>query len=139
MKKALVTLAAASLLTACGGLSKASADTVTAQEIAQVTWQLTELNGQPLVSEVTPTLLIEGDRMGGVTTCNNYFGRAELNEDSITLEPMGMTEKYCMEGMETEQEIIDSFAMISQWQSDGEQLVLANPEGDVVMLWVKAK
>lgn len=139
MKKALVTVAAASLLSACGGLSKATSESVSAEAITQVTWQLSELNGQLLTLDTTPTLLIDGDRMGGVTTCNNYFGRAELSQDSISLEPMGMTEKYCMDGMETEQEIIDSFAMISQWQSDGEKLVLANSEGKVIMLWMKAE
>ncbi|WP_119393322.1 META domain-containing protein [Salinibius halmophilus] len=132
--KRIALLALAASLSAC---QSTEAVRISADDIQGIEWQLVELNGGSLVAQQTPVLLLQEGRMGGVTTCNNYFGQAQVTDSDISLEVMGVTEKFCQSEMETEDEILSAFAKVTAWQADQTSLTLLSEQGVELMRWQK--
>lgn len=124
-----------SALLALTGCQSTATGKSAAASIEGIEWRLIELNGQVISAQQTPLMVLEDGRLGGVTTCNNYFGQAQIDPHTITLTPMGVTEKYCHEGMETEQEMLTSFTLVTHWRLADNQLLLLNQDGIEIMRW----
>lgn len=104
-------------------------------KIQSATWDLVgfEQNGQelPIPQEAQVTLTIDGNQLGGVSACNNYFGSFELVDGVITMSPMGSTKKACIDNsiMSFESDYLDVLQAVSSFDTpDDNTLILYSGE-----------
>lgn len=117
------------LLTACA--SNGDDVHISATDLQHHNWQLTQIDGQVIKNNPrleAPRLEI-GDKMmaSGNAGCNNFFGKAELEDNRLRIEKMGMTMKMCIgDVMDTEQAVSQS---LSEWNDvtlSGQTMTLTN-------------
>jgi heat shock protein HslJ len=98
-------------------------------------WQLTAatVDGQDLdVSAGPVTLIVEGDRWGGTSACNQYFAQATLDGSEVTVGPVGSTEMACAEPrMTLEQHYLTALQRVTSAAADDQALTL---RGDGVQM-----
>ncbi|MBY7859178.1 META domain-containing protein [Vibrio fluvialis] len=110
-KSLLAAMAMPVLLAACA--SNGDDVQITATDLQHHNWQLTQIDGQDIVKNEhydAPRLEI-GEKMmaSGNAGCNNFFGQAELKDNRLRIEKMGMTMKMCTgDVMDTEQAVSQS-------------------------------
>ncbi|EKO4004675.1 META domain-containing protein [Vibrio fluvialis] len=110
-KSLLAAMAMPVLLAACA--SNGDDVQITATDLQHHNWQLTQIDGQDIVKNEhydAPRLEI-GEKMmaSGNASCNNFFGQAELKDNRLRIEKMGMTMKMCIgDVMDTEQAVSQS-------------------------------
>ncbi|MCG6413485.1 META domain-containing protein [Vibrio fluvialis] len=110
-KSLLAAMAMPVLLAACA--SNSDDVQITATDLQHHNWQLTQIDGQDIVKNEhydAPRLEI-GEKMmaSGNAGCNNFFGQAELKDNRLRIEKMGMTMKMCIgDVMDTEQAVSQS-------------------------------
>ncbi|MBY8200982.1 META domain-containing protein [Vibrio fluvialis] len=110
-KSLLAAMAMPVLLAACA--SNGDDVQITATDLQHHNWQLTQIDGQDIVKNEhydAPRLEI-GEKMmaSGNAGCNNFFGQAELKDNRLRIEKMGMTMKMCIgDVMDTEQAVSQS-------------------------------
>ncbi|KQH86017.1 heat-shock protein HslJ [Vibrio furnissii] len=110
-KSLLAAMAMPVLLAACA--SNGDDVQITAADLQHHNWQLTQIDGQDIVKNEhfdAPRLEI-GEKMmaSGNAGCNNFFGQAELKDNRLRIEKMGMTMKMCIgDVMDTEQAVSQS-------------------------------
>ncbi|EKO3470511.1 META domain-containing protein [Vibrio fluvialis] len=110
-KSLLAAMAMPVLLAACA--SNGDDVQITATDLQHHSWQLTQIDGQDIVKNEhydAPRLEI-GEKMmaSGNAGCNNFFGQAELKDNRLRIEKMGMTMKMCIgDVMDTEQAVSQS-------------------------------
>ncbi|EOB6259210.1 META domain-containing protein [Vibrio fluvialis] len=110
-KSLLAAMAMPVLLAACA--SNGDDVQITATDLQHHNWQLTQIDGQDIVKNEhydAPRLEI-GEKMmaSGNAGCNNFFGQAELKDNRLRIEKMGMTMKMCIgDIMDTEQAVSQS-------------------------------
>lgn len=110
-KSLLAAMAMPVLLAACA--SNGDDVQITATDLQHHNWQLTQIDGQDIVKNEhydVPRLEI-GEKMmaSGNAGCNNFFGQAELKDNRLRIEKMGMTMKMCIgDVMDTEQAVSQS-------------------------------
>ncbi|QTH05962.1 META domain-containing protein [Vibrio fluvialis] len=110
-KSLLAAMAMPVLLAACA--SNGDDVQITATVLQHHNWQLTQIDGQDIVKNEhydAPRLEI-GEKMmaSGNAGCNNFFGQAELKDNRLRIEKMGMTMKMCIgDVMDTEQAVSQS-------------------------------
>jgi heat shock protein HslJ len=84
------------LLAACGGGAQDEAASL--ELLTGLSWQLNELNGNPVLplpeAAVTANFDEEG-RMSGLASCNNYSAPYEIDGDNITIGLAAVTAKIC--------------------------------------------
>lgn len=100
------------------------------------TWQLTDLEGAPLVDGTTIDLTIttEGDDgVNGSAGCNSYNGPATVNTDdnSMTIGPdLISTMMACEESiMDQELKYLDALVQVSSYQMASDELILEDAQG----------
>ena len=74
--------------------------------------------------------------VSGTAGCNRYFGDATVNQDegTITLGALGMTRMACQESVnQQEAAFIGILEKVSRFEVQGEQLLLATEDGQVLM------
>ncbi|EKO3832130.1 META domain-containing protein [Vibrio harveyi] len=103
MKLSLKTLVAAIslpvLMTACASNGD-NVKEITAQDLQHHNWQLVQIDGKNIAAEERQAPRLEiGENLtaNGNAGCNNFFGQAELKDNQLRIEKMGMTMKMCME------------------------------------------
>ena len=116
-------------------------DTLAASEgtmpsLFDITWNLTELNGQapPPSSDGRPaTLLVEpGDRRAsGFSGCNRMTGTYRHAGDSLSFGPMAMTRMACAEGMGLEQQYAAALEQVATFRLSAGGLELMGDSGTV--------
>ncbi|MBY7831473.1 META domain-containing protein [Vibrio fluvialis] len=110
-KSLLAAMAMPVLLAACA--SNGDDVQITATDLQHHNWQLTQIDGQDILKNEhydAPRLEI-GEKMmaSGNAGCNNFFGQAELKDNRLRIEKMGMTMKMCIgDVMDTEQAVSQS-------------------------------
>ncbi|TMV08082.1 META domain-containing protein [Ruegeria sediminis] len=127
-------------------LTRGAGDTVdlvlvrVAEERAAVldntTWQATELNGQALEVEKKPELAFaEAGAISGNAGCNRFSGQAEIAEGEISFPGnMAVTMMACPPPYdEIERDFLQTLPTVQEYFVEGDQLVLANGAGDLVM------
>ena len=97
--------------------------------LAGTSWQLVELNGQPLVPGGEPlTLVFAADepRASGYGGCNQFSGPYTQNGASLRLGPLASTRRACLEPALNTQETAYFQALDSttRYSSENGQLVL---------------
>ena len=133
MKLSLKTLVAAIslpvLMTACASNGD-NVKEITAQDLQHHNWQLVQIDGKNIAAEERQAPRLEiGENLtaNGNAGCNNFFGQAELKDNQLRIEKMGMTMKMCMEDqMKIEKVMSETFSDWSDITLTNEGLVLKN-------------
>lgn len=88
------------LMTACASNGD-DVKEITAQDLQHHNWELVQVDGKNIVlDEHQKAARLEiGENLtaNGNAGCNNFFGQAELKNNQLCIEKMGMTMKMCME------------------------------------------
>ncbi|MBS9992319.1 META domain-containing protein [Vibrio alginolyticus] len=88
------------LMTACASNGD-DVKEITAQDLQHHNWELVQVDGKNIVLDEHPKAarLEIGENLtaNGNAGCNNFFGQAELKNNQLRIEKMGMTMKMCME------------------------------------------
>ncbi|MBL4276696.1 META domain-containing protein [Vibrio fluvialis] len=128
-KSLLAAMAMPVLLAACA--SNGDDVQITVTDLQHHNWQLTQIDGQDIVKNEhydAPRLEI-GEKMmaSGNAGCNNFFGQAELKDNRLRIEKMGMTMKMCIgDVMDTEQAVSQSLMDWNDVTLTKETLTLKN-------------
>ncbi|EGR2181457.1 META domain-containing protein [Vibrio parahaemolyticus] len=92
------------LMTACASNGD-DVKEITAQDLQHHNWELVQVDGKNIVlDENQKAARLEiGENLtaNGNAGCNNFFGQAELKNNQLRIEKMGMTMKMCMEDQMT--------------------------------------
>ena len=87
-------------------------------------WRLVDLSGAPALSEPAATIsFLEGGRVAGRGSCNQYSGSAAVSGDSITMGPLASTKMACPEPiMGQEQRFLEALGNATRYAIDGSTL-----------------
>ncbi|MDK9771584.1 META domain-containing protein [Vibrio sp. B181a] len=138
MKLSLKTLVAAIslpvLMTACASNGD-NVKEITAQDLQHHNWQLVQIDGKNIAAEERQAPRLEiGENLtaNGNAGCNNFFGQAELKDNQLRIEKMGMTMKMCMEDqMKIEKVMSETLSDWSDITLTNESLVLKNADHEL--------
>ncbi|HDM8233249.1 TPA: META domain-containing protein [Vibrio campbellii] len=138
MKLSLKTLVAAIslpvLMTACASNGD-NVKEITAQDLQHHNWQLVQVDGKNIAAEERQAPRLEiGENLtaNGNAGCNNFFGQAELKDNQLRIEKMGMTMKMCMEDqMKIEKVMSETLSDWSDITLTNEGLVLKNADHEL--------
>ncbi|EMK3669984.1 META domain-containing protein [Vibrio parahaemolyticus] len=119
------------LMTAC-----ASVKEITAQDLQHHNWELVQVDGKNIVlDENQKAARLEiGENLtaNGNAGCNNFFGQAELKNNQLRIEKMGMTMKMCMEDqMKIENAMTQTLSNWSDITLTKDGLVLKNADHEL--------
>ncbi|UTZ25552.1 META domain-containing protein [Vibrio campbellii] len=138
MKLSLKTLVAAIslpvLMTACASNGD-NVKEITAQDLQHHNWQLVQIDGKNIAAEERQAPRLEiGENLtaNGNAGCNNFFGQAELKDNQLRIEKMGVTMKMCMEDqMKIEKVMSETLSDWSDITLTNEGLVLKNADHEL--------
>ncbi|MHC6803547.1 META domain-containing protein, partial [Vibrio antiquarius] len=104
------------LMTACASNGD-NVKEITAQDLQHHNWELVQIDGKNIElkeRQQAPRLEIgENLTANGNAGCNNFFGQAELKNNQLRIEKMGMTMKMCMDDqMKIEQAMSET---LTEW------------------------
>ncbi|GAJ75932.1 heat shock protein HslJ [Vibrio sp. JCM 18905] len=119
------------LMTACASNGD-NVKEITAQDLQHHNWELVQIDGKNIElkeRQQAPRLEI-GENLtanGNAGGCNNFFGQAELKNNQLRIEKMGMTMKMCMDDqMKVEQAMSETLTEWSDITLTKEGLMLKN-------------
>ncbi|WP_274023171.1 META domain-containing protein [Vibrio parahaemolyticus] len=123
------------LMTACASNGD-DVKEITAQDLQHHNWELVQVDGKNIVlDENQKAALLEiGENLtaNGNAGCNNFFGQAELKNNQLRIEKMGMTMKMCMEDqMKIENAMIQTLSNWSDITLTKDGLVLKNADHEL--------
>jgi heat shock protein HslJ len=108
---------------------------ITAQDLQHHNWQLVQIDGKNIAAEERQAPRLEiGENLtaNGNAGCNNFFGQAELKDNQLRIEKMGMTMKMCMEDqMKIEKVMSETLSDWSDITLTNEGLVLKNADHEL--------
>ncbi|EJG1580401.1 META domain-containing protein [Vibrio parahaemolyticus] len=123
------------LMTACASNGD-DVKEITAQDLQHHNWELVQVDGKNIVldeSQKAARLEIgENLTANGNAGCNNFFGQAELKNNQLRIEKMGMTMKMCMEDqMKIENAMTQTLSNWSDITLTKDGLVLKNADHEL--------
>ncbi|HHK8419831.1 META domain-containing protein [Vibrio parahaemolyticus] len=132
------------LMTACASNGD-DVKEITAQDLQHHNWELVQVDGKNIVlDENQKAARLEiGENLtaNGNAGCNNFFGQAELKNNQLRIEKMGMTMKMCMEDqMKIENAMTQTLSNWSDITLTKDGLVLKNADHELTFTlrdWVK--
>lgn len=116
--------------------SKPLNDTKPDSPLTNTYWKLTSLNSEPYQhsSKHREPYIQLGKQAGavnGFSGCNNFTGSFELNDDNISLQ-LAATQRACMEGMDTEQALLQALNKVNRYEIAGDSLVLLDNDSTLL-------
>ncbi|WP_274007994.1 META domain-containing protein [Vibrio parahaemolyticus] len=123
------------LMTACASNGD-DVKEITAQDLQHHNWELVQVDGKNIVlDENQKAARLEiGENLtaNGNAGCNNFFGQAELKNNQLRIEKMGMTMKMCMEDqMKIENAMTQTLSNWSDITLTQDGLVLKNADHEL--------
>ncbi|EPN3978594.1 TPA: META domain-containing protein [Vibrio parahaemolyticus] len=123
------------LMTACASNGD-DVKEITAQDLQHHNWELVQVDGKNIVlDENQKAARLEiGENLtaNGNAGCNNFFGQAELKNNQLRIEKMGMTMKMCMEDqMKIENAMTQTLSNWSDITLTKDRLVLKNADHEL--------
>ena len=119
---------------------RGAAPTVKAQsralELARTEWVVTEIQGDPVASEVRSTMAFDDEgKVTGSAGCNRYFGAYSVDGDSISFGHLAATQMMCPpEQMEQESRFLEVLGRAERFEESGGALVLSFADGGETMV-----
>lgn len=119
------------LVAACG---IASPDAEPAATLLDTAWELTAIDGQPVVAAgPAPTLAVDADgRVSGDAGCNRYFGSVEADDGAAAFSGLGASRRACPDARRMAQEarFLEALGTIAAYRGAGsDRLVLLSADG----------
>ncbi|TBT73191.1 META domain-containing protein [Vibrio parahaemolyticus] len=123
------------LMTACASNGD-DVKEITAQDLQHHNWELVQVDGKNIVldekSKAARLEIGENLTANGNAGCNNFFGQAELKNNQLRIEKMGMTMKMCMEDqMKIENAMTQTLSNWSDITLTKDGLVLKNADHEL--------
>ncbi|MGY5839270.1 META domain-containing protein [Vibrio chemaguriensis] len=123
------------LMTACASNGD-NVKEITAQDLQHHNWELVQIDGKNIElkeRQQAPRLEIgENLTANGNAGCNNFFGQAELKNNQLRIEKMGMTMKMCMDDqMKIEQAMSETLTEWSDITLTKEGLMFKNDDHEL--------
>ncbi|MDG2590533.1 META domain-containing protein [Vibrio parahaemolyticus] len=123
------------LMTACANNGD-DVKEITALDLQHHNWELVQVDGKNIVlDENQKAARLEiGENLtaNGNAGCNNFFGQAELKNNQLRIEKMGMTMKMCMEDqMKIENAMTQTLSNWSDITLTKDGLVLKNADHEL--------
>ncbi|EGR4671641.1 META domain-containing protein [Vibrio parahaemolyticus] len=123
------------LMTACASNGD-DVKEITAQDLQHHNWELVQVDGKNIVlDENQKAARLEiGENLtaNGNAGCNSFFGQAELKNNQLRIEKMGMTMKMCMEDqMKIENAMTQTLSNWSDITLTKDGLVLKNADHEL--------
>ncbi|EGQ8285049.1 TPA: META domain-containing protein [Vibrio parahaemolyticus] len=123
------------LMTACASNGD-DVKEITAQDLQHHNWELVQVDGKNIVldenQKVARLEIGENLTANGNAGCNNFFGQAELKNNQLRIEKMGMTMKMCMEDqMKIENAMTQTLSNWSDITLTKDGLVLKNADHEL--------
>lgn len=123
------------LMTACASNGD-NVKEITAQDLQHHNWELVQIDSKNIElkeRQQAPRLEIgENLTANGNAGCNNFFGQAELKNNQLRIEKMGMTMKMCMDDqMKIEQAMSETLTEWSDITLTKEGLMLKNDDHEL--------
>ncbi|HHF2994028.1 TPA: META domain-containing protein [Vibrio diabolicus] len=123
------------LMTACASNGD-NVKEITAQDLQHHNWELVQIDGKNIElkeRQQAPRLEIgENLTANGNAGCNNFFGQAELKNNQLRIEKMGMTMKMCIDDqMKIEQAMSETLTEWSDITLTKEGLMLKNDDHEL--------
>ena len=105
-------------------------------DLAGTRWNVTEINGQPMLENAPVTMEFNESEVNGKAACNSYFATYTVNGDRLTFDAIGQTEMYCMdEGvMDMETLFLRSLSKTDTFVVDGSQMTITLTDGGSIVL-----
>jgi heat shock protein HslJ len=86
----------------------------------------------PDLTDHQVTLVVDGEQVGGVSACNHYGGRVEVDGDAVSISELGGTEMGCdPDVMDLERRYLTALGAVERGERGGGELSLSGP--DVVL------
>ena len=100
-------------------------------------WSLTTLNGEPIQPDTIITAQFGPDGLlGGISGCNQYNARYEVDGTNLTIAPGASTRKACPEAvMEQERAYLAALGATRSYEISGETLSLKDEAGNAVAVF----
>jgi heat shock protein HslJ len=101
-------------------------------------WKLTEFDGKPFESGSAASeahVIFRGNgKFAGYAICNSMFSSYTHDDKVLTVEPIGMTMRGCIDPAENEREqrLVGALRRARGWQVEGDRLALLDETGVVV-------
>ena len=99
-------------------------------------WQVTEINGQPILENTDVTMEFGTTDLGGKASCNSYFATYQQSGSSLSVKDIGQTEMYCMDDgvMDQETLFLQSLAKSDTITISGDTLTITLADGGSITL-----
>lgn len=112
---------------------------IPATQLIGTNWRVVDIKGTPTNEKTRTTLtLAEDGRAGGKGGCNSYFAQATINGGSLVFGSPASTRMACPEPMmQQEASFFSAMAVVATYAIDGNNLRLADANGNPVMNLVK--
>jgi len=97
-------------------------------DLVNTYFKAVSIDGNPVVVNTKePFIQFNSDNtVHGFLGCNNFNGSYEVSKQTVTFTQLATTQKMCHENMEQESAMLQT---ATQWQINGEKLVLQNEAG----------
>jgi heat shock protein HslJ len=131
MKKqifALIFIVLVLALTACSGNGAAQPG------LNGTSWDLVQINGQPVLTDTHPSLGFENGQASGNGSCNSLGGDFTVKGSKLTFGPLMSTMMACFpqETMDQEQAYFSALSATASYRLDGSRLTLLDAAGYVL-------
>ena len=100
-------------------------------------WVLVALNGDPPLTNTSPSAEFSADQISGSAGCNHYFGEYTVRDANITIGDLARTEMYCVdpEGlMVQEDNFLAALESAASYRLVSERFELLDANGSVVLV-----
>lgn len=125
---------ASALLTACGSATPAISPPM---PLSGTSWTLILINGEPIVENALPTLIIDENSVGGNASCNSFGGDFSQDGGKLRFGPLFSTMMACLEPALMEQEVayVQALEAAVGFRIESGQLMLLDEEGQALLVF----
>lgn len=126
---------AGALLTACGSATPSVSSPP--MPLSGTSWALIRINGQTVAENTLPTLIIDGNAVGGNASCNSFGGDFSQEGDQLRFGPLFSTMMACLEPgcMEQEAAYMQALEAAVGFRIESGQLTLFDEEGQALLVF----
>ena len=96
-------------------------------------WQVTTFAGQTPLADHPITFEFDNEgNIAGDGSCNRFGGSCKIKGDKIEVGPLRSTRRACEPDiMQQEHKFLSMLSSATAWSTDGDELILAAPEGEI--------
>ncbi len=117
-------------LAACSGDQSQPTD-----PLEGTSWQLLFYRKSTVLEGTETSITFEDGEISGSAGCNSYFGSYQVNNQNLTISPVGATEMYCAEPeglMEQEAFFLETLNDAQRYELTEERLMIFRSDGEAL-------